>query len=595
MKGIQALVYEIDYDHASLTDFVEKINGQSSKYAELLLEYPTVYVVSDPIDTKNYSVYGAPKYTVYVGETTDISRRTQEHLQRDSVIREDWKDFNESETAKMYLIGHPYFNKSLTLDIENRLMLYLLSVENIKTVNNRRVNPQNKYYTSDRLDQVFSSVWRELRKKNEELFPLERIIRDSAIFKASPFHKLSEEQLRTKEFILSKIKSSLRKNKTGQLILVAGEAGSGKTVLMSSLFYDLFEESNSNDSYDENVLRGTKNYLLVNHDQQLKVYQQIAQKLGMIDQSHVDIISKPTKFINHCKENEMADIVVVDEAHLLWTQGKQSYRGKNQLYDLLNNAKVVVAVFDENQILTREQVWEKSEMKNLLEKTSQLENCVYLKNQLRINADRRTVEWIRNLIDTGEINPIPQDSKGYELKVFDTPMELHQAIIEKSKNTESGLSRLIATFDWEYVDKTKPKDSEYWEVKIGEWRLPWNLQLPQNQEQKIKSKYLAWAEQEQTIDEVGSTFTIQGFDLNYAGVIIGPSVKYRNNRIIFDREASKNKKATQKRTLKNGKKEYFSDTLLKNELNVLLTRGVNGLYIYAVDEELQNALKKAQG
>ncbi|WP_415922965.1 DNA/RNA helicase domain-containing protein [Staphylococcus simulans] len=33
--------------------------------------------------------------------------------------------------------------------------------------------------------------------------------------------------------------------------------------------------------------------------------------------------------------------------------------------------------------------------------------------------------------------------------------------------------------------------------------------------------------------------------------------------------------------------------MLKNELNVLLTRGVNGLYIYAVDEALQNELKRA--
>ena len=33
--------------------------------------------------------------------------------------------------------------------------------------------------------------------------------------------------------------------------------------------------------------------------------------------------------------------------------------------------------------------------------------------------------------------------------------------------------------------------------------------------------------------------------------------------------------------------------LLKNELNVLLTRGVNGLYIYAVDDQLREALKIA--
>lgn len=37
----------------------------------------------------------------------------------------------------------------------------------------------------------------------------------------------------------------------------------------------------------------------------------------------------------------------------------------------------------------------------------------------------------------------------------------------------------------------------------------------------------------------------------------------------------------------------FGEELLRNELNVLLTRGVNGLYIYAVDDELRNALKEA--
>jgi Uncharacterized conserved protein len=34
--------------------------------------------------------------------------------------------------------------------------------------------------------------------------------------------------------------------------------------------------------------------------------------------------------------------------------------------------------------------------------------------------------------------------------------------------------------------------------------------------------------------------------------------------------------------------------LLKNELNVLLTRGVHGLYLYAVDDQLQQKLLAAQ-
>jgi DUF2075 family protein len=119
------------------------------------------------------------------------------------------------------------------------------------------------------------------------------------------------------------------------------------------------------------------------------------------------------------------------------------------------------------------------------------------------------------------------------------------------------------------------------------------LELPRIRDRKINYKNLSWAEQQQTIDEVGSTFTIQGFDLNYAAVIIGPSVKYRNGKVVFDRTASQNKKAIQKRTYK-GEKIDASEDLLKNELNVLITRGVNGLYVYAVDEQLQDALLKAQ-
>ena len=50
---------------------------------------------------------------------------------------------------------------------------------------------------------------------------------------------------------------------------------------------------------------------------------------------------------------------------------------------------------------------------------------------------------------------------------------------------------------------------------------------------------------------------------------------------------------TKKRTLQSGEKRSFAEKLIRNELNVLLTRGVHGLYIYAVDPELREALKKA--
>lgn len=322
------IIIEVDFDEKKIEHLETSLSDEEEKY---LIDYPTVYIVNDnkkiayPSSTRN-------TYSVYVGETTDIRRRTIEHIKNDSSYRDDWEEISNSSTSKMFIIGHEYFNKSLTLDIENKMMQYLSSVDAVKKINNRRTNPQNQYYTSEKFELIFSKIWRNLRKRNPEMFPLERIIKDSALFKASPFTKLTEEQLNAKSLIISKIEEAINRKKDNQLILVQGEAGSGKTVLLSSLFYELNQLSknsvtdNENDDSYNPLLRGKSCYLLVNHDQQLKVYKEIASKLGILTKKDQQVVSKPTQFINSHDENDnRADIVIIDEAHLLWTQGKQSY------------------------------------------------------------------------------------------------------------------------------------------------------------------------------------------------------------------------------------------------------------------------------
>ena len=563
-------IENINYSLENLDNSVRKWNTSAS--GKFLLRYPTVYIINDKKSENNFEVY--------VGETADIRNRTRQHLNADTKVKSFWEDFSESKKSSMYVIGHELFNKSLTLDIENRLMQYLLSVENISRVHNSRTNQQNEYYTSEMLDEIFSEIWQSLNKKNKSLFPIESIIKDSAIFKASPFHKLTQEQINAKEEILTKIKESILSNEDGQLIIVEGEAGSGKTVLMSTLLYEL---GKYNLDLDENL----DIHLLVNHNEHVSIYSQIASKLGIANKKN-KIVQKPTSFINNNSSDEKVDVVIVDEAHLLLTQGKQSYQGENHLDDLLARAKVVVIVFDIKQVLTTEQIWEIDKLNEYFDKAKSNSNHVTLRNQMRINSDISTVNWIRNLVDYQVINSIPKDKLGYDIKIFDTPDELEKAIKIKATHTDSGISRMLATFDWKYGTKP-PNNEDFWRVKIGNWSMPWNYQLKANRNQAS----LPWVEQDQTIDEIGSTFTIQGLDLNFAGVIIGPSVKYRDGKIIFDKSESANKKATQRRTLKDGSKQYFSEMLLKNELNVLLTRGVNGLYIYAVDDQLREALKIA--
>ena len=571
MINVKPIVEEIRYDTNTLNSAVKIWEHTLNK--RVLSSYPTVYIIND----NNHS-----KYSVYVGETTNIKRRTLEHINVDIIEGNMWEHFSNSNSSMMYVIGHNYFNKSLTLDIENKLMQYLSSVDSVENLYNKRTNPQSEYYTSEHFEAIFSKIWQQLHRQNAQLFPLESAIQESAIFKASPFHKLTNEQYLAKQLILERVRRALQNDETGQHIFVDGEAGSGKTVLLSSLFFELVNEFKKDLKIDNPSL-----YFLVNHNQQLKVYQQIADKLGF-NYKRGDKITKPTSFINHHSPDEKVDVVVIDEAHLLLTQGQMSYRGKNHLADIISRAKVVVTVFDKNQILSRTQIWEEHTLQQIIETSQQNDNYIRLLNQMRIHADKQTIHWIRNLVDNKAIENIPKDSLGYEIKVFESPKSLYEEIKAKNENKDSGISRVVATFDWEFKDKPK-SNGELWGVEIEDWKLPWNLQLSVDRSEKK----LSWPEQSQTINEVGSTFTIQGFDLNYVGVIIGPSVIYRDGRIQFDKNKSKNNKATQNRTMADNSKQNFAEELLKNELNVLITRGINGLYLYAVDEELQNALLRA--
>ncbi|WP_346016429.1 DUF2075 domain-containing protein [Ignavigranum ruoffiae] len=345
---MKTYVKQVSFNEQSLEDFVNQVEYDTNQnLKKYLLNFPTIYIVYNN-EKKEYSLY--------VGETSNIQRRTKQHLLIDPNLREDWKLLSEQEMTKMFIIGNEYFNKSLTLDLENRLMHYLSSMDNVKYVYNRRTNQQDDYFTSEYLDEIFSAIWLELRKIEPKLFPLEQVIRQSAIFKASPFHKLTYEQLDAKDQILSSIKKAMSTDINGQLILVSGAAGSGKTVLISSLFYELFQKGYEN------------TYLLVNHDQQLIVYQQIAERLKIIDKLNENKVSKPTRFINNTQIDEKVDIVLVDEAHLIWTQGKQAYSGNNQMFDLLRRAKVVIAVFDLNQVMAANQYWEKQTLETLYSK-----------------------------------------------------------------------------------------------------------------------------------------------------------------------------------------------------------------------------------
>lgn len=660
-------------------------------YSEVILRYPTVYIVYDReegVQNKGYKVY--------VGETNNIRSRTRQHIEIDPKNREDWESLvhvlaEHPERVFQFVIGDEHFNKSLTLDVENRLMGYMQSVDAVDRVMNRRANAQDRYFTSDEFDDIFSQAWSQLHEYDPVLFPDERLIRDSALFKASPFQKLSEEQIEAEDAVLSVLEPLVKSRAqldadcqpgdfyqswidsdavaNTKVIVVQGMSGTGKTVLLSHLYYRICNDygiygdqhdSQGNTLFDDghrHVQR--RSYVIVNQDEQVNVYNQMATKLGLQGKPGQSVL-KAAQFINRFSKQKrstgrgivdqpsgQADVVLVDEAHLLMTQGGQSYSGDNQLHDILRRTKVAIVVFDPEQVLRSSQYVDADE-RHLLglmdendDETSDdivsnnkvvttFKGDTYdvyrikLRRQMRMQASEETCAWLDALTakDGGTISKLPPDTSPhpYEIKVFDSPSELYEAIRNKEmgkrvNDDSSGLCRVLATYDWKY--SAKPKDSQdpnqFWNVELhrdcnGVWvmgpepessgeirnddcafRHPWNYQLYRTESNRAQNKdKSAWAEIPFTINEIGSIFTIQGFDLNYAGVIIGPSVQYRNGRIVFNPEISQNHLATRNRS----KEAVDPVDNLRHELNVLLKRGVYGLYLFAVDEPLQKRLKE---
>ncbi len=626
MTSIKPVYYKAIEYQGFLNNLSSDISKALGKDADLLLEYPAVYVHvwQSKADLLNN------QFSIYIGETNDIVERTKEHwneAQKQMIIpktqlkRGQWqhhliddKDINGKQVVStVYFFGHKLFHKSMTLDIENKLIDYCLAMPTANILNGR-TNPQGNYSGDEKVDAIFSMIWRILRNENSKLFLSEDEIVKSAIYKASPNHRLTPDQKMAKQMIIDRVSDAIINNKTGQLIFVEGEVGTGKTVLTSSTFYGILE----NDFLkSENI----KACLLINQGEQRKVYDNIARKLGYSDET----VQNPTTFLIHHSlidnnryvpdVNKMMDIVFVDEAHLLWDQRNQKYDNRfkySQLDEIIKRSRVTVIMYDENQVVQKGQVTSYEYMIEKRELSKQQgpspstgeSNYIVLNNQLRMNCSSNTMKWVDDiskslLISSLKLNQKNQDSRGYEIKIFNDPTSMYNEIRKKASKDESKLSRLVANFEWEYKNNSRIGNIP-WSVDIGNFSLPWNEELFHiNKEPTLNSrerKYynnLDWAEKETSIDEVGSIYTVQGFDLSYVGVILGPSIKYnkRTKKVYFDySNAFRPSYMTGKRRF--GNNEINVENLIaQHELRILLTRGTSGLFIYACDDDLRKALK----
>lgn len=398
---------------------------------------------------------------------------------------------------------------------------------------------------------------------------------NAAVEKLSPLKRLTPEQEGLVEDILAFAGQHITRTFPA-VYTVYGDAGTGKSVVLSQLF-DRLQRAARHDQ--TSPFYGTTNYFLVNHPEILKVYREIA---GSRPELLKKDFARPTSLINQLdKQGRTIDVAVIDEAHLLLSKADHynNFYHDNQLVEIIKRAKVVVIVFDQYQVLRMKSLWTPERLRAITDRYPHRE--YQLRRMFRMTASPELVQWFNRFTNDYCLSAFPKNARHhYDFRVYDDAEAMRQAIVRR--NQEVGLSRILSTSGY---PSTLDGGKHY--IQEGRFKMPWD-----------QYNYTAtpWAELPQTINEVGSIYTCQGFDLNYTGIIIGPPISQvpgsRALQVNLDKYTDS--EAFKKRADLTDPKTVakLEKRMIMNSLNVLFKRGVYGTYLYAHDPLLRRTLRQ---
>ena len=179
------------------------------------------------------------------------------------------------------------------------------------------------------------------------------------------------------------------------------------------------------------------------------------------------------------------------------------------------------------------------------------------------------IDFVKSLLEGNCRDKYVSDT--YDLKIYTDFGRFERDMYKKE--SEVGLTRMLAGYAWPWISKN---DSSLRDIEIQGVSRKWNHCTE------------GWVHTPEAIDEVGCIHSIQGYDLNYAFVILG-------NDIGYDEEKKRIVVYSEHYYDKNGKRTTTENKLLecvKNVYYVLMTRGIRGTYLYVCDRHLRTYLQR---
>lgn len=356
------------------------------------------------------------------------------------------------------------------------------------------------------------------------------------------------------------------------VMIVRGGPGTGKSVLAINLLVELNN-------------RNMTCFYVTKNAAPRSVY---SSKLrGEYTQTYINHLFQGSGSFIEDGKNKL-DCLVVDEAHRLNEKsGLYQNKGENQIKEIINAAKFSIFFIDENQKVTLKDIGSEDLIKKF---ANDLGAGIYtfdLDSQFRCNGSDGYLAWIDRILEIRYTANFDIDGFDYDFRVFDNPNELRNLIEEKNKINNK--SRIVAGYCWEWPTGNTRKDTNYHEIQIPEknFEISWNLDSGED-----------FAIGSSSVNEAGCIHTVQGLEFDYVGVIVGSDMRYENGHIITDytkRAKSDNSlKGINKIAKEQGRDvaNKIADKIIKNTYRTLMTRGMKGCYIYCVDKNLNEYIKK---
>ncbi|ROT41676.1 hypothetical protein SODALDRAFT_338913 [Sodiomyces alkalinus F11] len=504
--------------------------------------WPVVYVLDDGRGTARAS--SSQLRDIYVGESLNAAGRLRQHLETPA----------KQHLKNIHVIFDERFNKSVCLDLESYLIKMLAGDGASRVLNRNNGITESRYFQRESYREGFRNIFERLRANGVFTRGLHEI-ENSDLFKLSPFKALTDDQAASVEEIVKGLLADLESG-TDSMIVIQGDPGTGKTVAAIYLIKLLVDIQTFTTLEDWTATR------VVPQQSLRSSIKAVFKKTPGLQPSMV-----MTPF-DVGQADGIFSLLLVDETHRLSQRANQPSGVLNAKFatitrELFGGDDTSKTQLDWIRAKSRHQIFlldaaqsvrpadlPSELLSGLVADARASRRHFQLRTQMRVRAGSDFVSYVRWILDPRPLSlpRMRRDFGDYDFRTFECVAHMRDEIFQR--DAEVGLARMVAGYAWEW--KTK-KDKTAFDIEIGDTQLCWN------------STATDWISSSNALKEVGSIHTVQGYDLNYVGVIIGLDLR-----------------------------TYSDDDLLRfitQIYAVLMTRGIRGTYVYACDHGLREYLK----